>query len=67
MQRSSLGRVSVLINELTGGRKGESLCARLARTRGSNCTTCRAVGFLLRDQFHCLDELIHQLKKERKL
>jgi hypothetical protein len=62
-----MGNLSRLINRVCGGKPGETLCARWARTRGSDCWPCLAVGFVLRNPMHCVDELIYQLKKERKL
>jgi hypothetical protein len=44
-----MGNLSRLINRVCGGKPGESLCARFARTRGSDCWPCLIVGFVLRD------------------
>jgi len=57
MQRSRLGRLSVLLNRLLGGEADESLCVRMASRWGSDCLPCRLVGLALRDPDHCADEL----------
>jgi hypothetical protein len=59
------GSISRALNRMTGGKRGESLCARLVRTRGSACLACRFIGlFLGRD--HCLDQFIFEQKERRK-
>lgn len=60
-----LGDFSRLTNRLFGGRVGETICARLVRTRGHDCWQCRLIGvFLGRD--HCWEQFIHELKERRK-
>lgn len=65
-----LADVSRMLSRMTGGRRGESLCHRVAMRWGYDCLFCAAIGKLLRDRDHCLDELsaqeIVELAKRRK-
>lgn len=60
---SFLGRLSRVLNLITGGARGETLCARMARTRGHWCWFCRVVGWLLNDPRHCWNERISEIRK----
>lgn len=60
---ASLGDISRFLNRVTGGRKGESLCGRMSRTRGHDCMFCRIVGAALRDRDHCWRQRIHEIKE----
>jgi hypothetical protein len=56
MQRSFWGHLSVACNRLFGGRRGESLCGRIARCFGPYCWFCRVIiGW--RNPWHCRDEM----------
>lgn len=59
---SFFGRISRTINRLAGGNDGQTLCARMAWLYGSDCLFCRVVGFALRDQDHCADELRRDMR-----
>jgi hypothetical protein len=56
--RHRLGNLSRLLNRLTGGTKGQSLCARVADAYGQRCLFCRLVGGALREPAHCADQLL---------
>lgn len=49
----ALGNLSRFLSRITGGHPGETLCGRMARTRGHDCLFCRVVGAVLRDRDHC--------------
>lgn len=49
----ALGNFSRALSGATGGQPGETLCGRMARTRGHDCLFCRVVGAVLRDPDHC--------------
>jgi len=57
-----LGRLSRVLNALTGGSKDQTLCARMAHRDGSDCLFCRVVG-LFTNQDHCADELRRWLNR----
>lgn len=57
MQRSRLGDLSRLLNRITGGERGKTLCHRWATAYGPYCLVCRVVGFVLRNPRHCEEEL----------
>lgn len=44
-------------NRMLGGEQGRTLCWRAAMRFGDRCLFCRVVGFVLRDPWHCYDEL----------
>lgn len=53
---SLLGRLSRLLNRVTGGQPNQTLCARIAGSHGTQCRFCRWVGrFTSKD--HCALEL----------
>jgi hypothetical protein len=56
--RQRLGKLSRLLNRLTGGTKGQTLCARVAASFGQRCMFCRLVGAALREPTHCADQLL---------
>lgn len=58
-----LGNLSRVLNSLTGGRPGETLCGRMARTRGHDCLFCSVVGWALRDADHCWRMRISELRR----
>jgi len=51
------GTFSRLLNRLTGGHAGQSLCARIAHGFGPRCLFCRFIARALRDPAHCQAEL----------
>lgn len=55
--------LSRALNKATGGRPGESLCARWTRTRGSDCLPCRFVGLVLREPHHCIEQFIWEVRR----
>lgn len=56
--RKHLGNLSRLVNRLSGGEPGESLCGRMARLRGPDCLFCRVVAAVLREADHCRNEMV---------
>jgi hypothetical protein len=56
--RRRLGNLSRLLNRLTGGMKGQTLCARVAAAFGQRCLFCRLVGMALREPTHCAEQLL---------
>lgn len=57
--------LSVWLNQRTGGRPGESLCARWTRTRGSDCLPCRVVAWALGEPHHCIEQFIWEVKNKK--
>ena len=57
---SVLADLSRLLNRWTGGEAGRTLCWRAAMRLGDNCLFCRFIGFVLRQEHHCSDELTAQ-------
>lgn len=57
------GRLSRALNRLFQGNPNETLCGRMARTRGHDCLFCRAVGAVLRDADHCWRMRISELRR----
>jgi hypothetical protein len=55
--RAVLADFSRLLNRMTGGEPGKTLCWRMAMRFGHDCLFCRAVGFVLRERAHCREEL----------
>lgn len=55
-------RLSKWMNVLSGGKPGQTLCARIARKHGSWCLFCRVVGWAVMDPLHCLKEILHEDK-----
>lgn len=58
-----LGSLSRAINRLLQGNPHETLCGRMARTRGHDCMFCRAVGAVLRDADHCWRMRMSELRR----
>lgn len=70
MQRSKfyaalrlLGNLSRVLNRLLQGNPNETLCGRMARTRGHDCLFCRVVGWALRDRDHCWRMRISEIRR----
>lgn len=61
--RAALARLSIWINERTGGRPGEYLCVRWTRTRGSDCWPCRLVAAVLGEPHHCIEQFIWEVRQ----
>lgn len=57
------GRLSRALNRLFQGNPNETLCGRMARTRGHDCLFCRVVGWALRDRDHCWRMRISELRR----
>lgn len=57
-----LGSLSRALNRLLQGNPNETLCGRMARTRGHDCLFCRAVGAVLRDVDHCWRMRISEIR-----
>lgn len=55
--RAWLAGLSEVLNRMAGGKPGETLCARMARSYGVNCLFCRYVSFVLREPDHCARQL----------
>lgn len=51
---TTLGNISRFINRITGGIKGQTLCARLA-ARNPHCLLCRMLNHY--EPNHCIQEL----------
>lgn len=47
------GQLSRALNRLFQGNPNETLCGRMACTRGHDCRFCRVIGAVLRDADHC--------------
>lgn len=58
-----LGNLSRVLNRLLQGNPNETLCGRMARTRGHDCLFCRVVGWALRDADHCWRMRISELRR----
>lgn len=58
-----LGNLSRALNRLFRGNPNETLCGRMARTRGHWCLFCRVVGWVLRDRDHCWRMRISELRR----
>ncbi len=54
--RSYLASFSIYINEVTGGERTQTLCARISLSFGPRCVFCRVVGAVLREPEHCQTE-----------
>lgn len=57
--RSFLATVSLALNRISGGERGQYLCARIAERWGADCLFCKLVGLALGEPEHCqslLDE-----------
>lgn len=61
--RAAIARLSIWVNERTGGRPGEYLCVRWTRTRGSDCLPCRVVAWALREPHHCIEQFIWEVRR----
>lgn len=59
----ALGSLSRALSGATGGQPGETLCGRMARTRGHDCLFCRLVGVALRDRDHCWRMRISEIRR----
>lgn len=57
------GDLSRLINRLTGGYAGQTLCARLALAWGHDCKFCKLIAAALREPDHCRTEAEHWQSK----
>lgn len=57
------GSLSRALNRLLQGNPNETLCGRMARTRGHWCVFCRLVGAVLRDADHCWRMRISELRR----
>jgi len=51
-----LGRLSRVVNRITGGARGQTLCARVAITFGADCLFCRVVARFTEPD-HCAREI----------
>lgn len=60
---SFLGRVSRWLNYALGGRKEQTLCARMAERHGFDCAFCRLIGAILRQPDHCWQEMLAEFKR----
>lgn len=45
------------LNRALGGEPGRTLCHRIAMRWGDRCLFCQLIGIVLRDEWHCYDEL----------
>lgn len=52
-----MGNLSRLLNRVTGGMRGETVCRRVAGRFGPSCFFCWLIGRLVRDENHCFGEL----------
>lgn len=59
----AFGNLSRALNRAAGGRPNETLCGRMARTRGHDCLFCRVVGTVLRDADHCWRMRISEIRR----
>lgn len=55
--RRLIADFSRLLNIAFGGPRGKTLCWRVAMRWGDDCLFCRAVGGVMRERWHCADEL----------
>lgn len=62
--RSILATASMALNRISGGERGQYLCARIAVRWGANCKFCKLLGALLREPSHCADQLSDWLRKK---
>lgn len=53
---TKLGRISRLLNRVCGGAAGQTLCARIADSRGAQCKFCQLMSRLIEPN-HCAIEL----------
>lgn len=58
------GQLSRALSRTTGGQPNETLCGRMARTRGHDCLFCRVVGWVLRDRDHCWRMRLAEIKNK---
>lgn len=58
-----IASISRILNRMTMGRHGETLCGRMARERGHDCLFCNVIGRLLRDPDHCWKARIGELRE----
>jgi hypothetical protein len=56
--QASAGQTISAAQSLTGGNKGQTLCARVAAAFGQRCMFCRLIGAALRGPTHCADQLL---------
>lgn len=61
---SLCGSLSRILSRLTGGRPGQTLCARIAARFGHDCIFCRLIGRALHDPDHCWRERVNDLRKQ---
>lgn len=52
-----LGDLSRVLNRMSGGAPGQTLCARVGLRFGPYCWFCRLVGWTVRDPRHCEYEI----------
>lgn len=57
------GTLSRALNRALRGRPNETLCGRMARTRGHWCLFCRLVGCVTRDRDHCWRMRLWELRR----
>lgn len=57
--------VSKLLNRLSGGTNGQTLCARLAKKFGHDCLFCRVIGAVVNDADHCWKAYVLDLRRGR--
>lgn len=55
--RACLADLSRLLNRLTGGELGKTICWCVAMRWGSDCLFCKVIAAVMRERFHCRDEL----------
>lgn len=59
----ALGNLSRWVNRRMQGQPNETLCGRMARTRGHDCLFCRVIGAVLRDRDHCWRMRISEIRR----
>lgn len=59
---SALGRLSRLLNRLSGGQPGQTLCARIAASHGAQCWFCRLMAWAIEPN-HCAIELARWVRR----
>lgn len=52
-----MGELSRWLNGVTGGRRDQTVCRRIAWRHGVDCWFCQIIGWVLQDEMHCEREL----------
>lgn len=61
----TLGNASRLLNWLTGGERGQTLCARVAARYGADCLFCRLVSRFT-EPGHCAEEMMRDATRQEE-